>query len=101
MKKIYSLLFVMLFSVVSVAQTFSVSGKLIDRDTKEGVYMATVQLLKSDSSFVKGALTTEDGSFSIPLSSEGKYILMFSSVLAYHPQSQRRNLGILSLVLML
>ena len=80
MKKIYSLLFVMLFSVVSVAQTFSVSGKLIDRDTKEGVYMATVQLLKSDSSFVKGALTTEDGSFSIPLSSEGKYILMFSSV---------------------
>lgn len=80
MKKIYSLLFVMLFSVMSVAQTFSVSGKLIDRDSKEGVYMATVQLLKSDSSFVKGALTTEDGSFSIPLSSEGKYILKFSSV---------------------
>ena len=67
-------------SIIAVAQEMKVEGVLIDRDTKDGVYMATVQLLKQDSTFVKGALTNENGSFTISVPSEGRYILKFSSV---------------------
>lgn len=67
-------------SIIAVAQEMKVEGVLIDRDTKDGVYMATVQLLKQDSTFVKGSLTNENGSFTISVPSEGRYILKFSSV---------------------
>ena len=73
------LTFIML-SLTSFAQTMKVSGIVVDRDTKEGVYMATIQLLKADSTFVRGTLSGEDGSFSLELPAEGKFILKFSSV---------------------
>lgn len=71
------LLFCFLYSY---SQSMRVTGRLVDRDTKEGVLMATVQLLKGDSTFVKGMLTDDDGVFSMPVDVEGKYILRFSSV---------------------
>lgn len=80
MRKLRLVLLALLVSVVSMAQDFKVSGTLVDRDTKDGVYMATVQLLKQDSTFVKGTLTGDNGNFSIDLPSAGKYILKFSSV---------------------
>ena len=73
------LTFIML-SLTSFAQTMKVSGIVVDRDTKEGVYMATIQLLKADSTFVRGTLSGEDGFFSLELPAEGKFILKFSSV---------------------
>jgi len=62
------------------AQNMIISGRLTDRDTKEGVMMATVQMLKTDSTFVKGTLTNDNGEFRIEAPEKGKYILRFTSV---------------------
>ena len=66
MKKILSTLLLMLMvAVAATAQTRTVKGVLVDRDTKEALPYMTVQLLKSDSTFVGGMTTKEDGSFSL------------------------------------
>lgn len=77
----------LLCALFSYSQGMRVTGRLVDRDTKEGVLMATVQLLKGDSTFVKGVLTDDNGGFSMPIDSDGKYILRFSSV-GYKTMSQ-------------
>ena len=74
------LLLAILSVTMVMAQEMKVAGTLVDRDTKEGVLMATVQLLKSDSTFVKGVLTDDAGNFSLSIEGPGKYILRFSSV---------------------
>lgn len=53
MKRFKMLLLAILSVTMVMAQEMKVAGTLVDRDTKEGVLMATVQLLKSDSTFVK------------------------------------------------
>ena len=80
MKRKILLLLLSIISVAMFSQEMKVVGNLTDRDTKDGVYMATIQLLKADSTFVKGSLTDENGNFTIDVPSEGKYILKFSSV---------------------
>ena len=59
MKRFKMLLLAILSVTMVMAQEMKVAGTLVDRDTKEGVLMATVQLLKSDSTFVKGVLTDD------------------------------------------
>ena len=50
MKKVFLMACFVLMAVVSAyAQNLKISGTLVDRDTKEGVMLVTVQLLKSDS----------------------------------------------------
>lgn len=73
------MLLLMLFTMTQ-AQNKSIIGKLIDRDTKEAVMMTTIQLLKTDSSFVKGVLSDENGNFKINAPENGKYILKFTNI---------------------
>lgn len=73
------MLLLMLFTMTQ-AQNKSITGKLIDRDTKEAVMMTTIQLLKTDSSFVKGVLSDENGNFKINAPENGKYILKFTNI---------------------
>ena len=80
MKKAILLYLVATFSLFVSAQNRLITGKLIDRDTKEGVAMATVQLLKSDSTFIKGTLSNDGGAFRIAVPENGKYTLRFTSV---------------------
>ena len=80
MKRLSLLMLFALMSLASFSQVMKVSGVIVDRDTKDGVYMATVQLLKADSMFVCGTLSDENGAFSVELPKEGKYILKFTSV---------------------
>ena len=80
MKRTVFLILSVLCVIPVFSQVMKVTGVLEDRDTKESVYMATVQLLKQDSTYVKGTLTDESGSFTLEIPSEGKYILKFSSV---------------------
>lgn len=80
MKKFILLSFMTVFSMLVYGQNRIISGKLTDRDTKEGVMMATVQMLKADSSFVKGTLTNGSGEFSFEAPDNGKYLLRFTSV---------------------
>lgn len=67
-------------SLTIAAQGTKITGTLIDRDTKEGVMLATVQMLKPDSTYVSGVLSDEKGRFSIEASAAGLYILKISSV---------------------
>lgn len=67
-------------SMVASAQGIKITGTLVDRDTKEGVMLSTVQMLKPDSTYVSGVLSDEKGNFSIEASATGSYILKFTSV---------------------
>ena len=67
-------------SMAASAQGIKITGTLVDRDTKEGVMLATVQMLKPDSIYVSGVLSDEKGNFSIEASATGSYILKFTSV---------------------
>ena len=81
MKRIYPILLMLLFlSASAMAQDRKISGTVLDKETKEGVIQATVQLLKSDSTFVVGAASDENGLFSLTAPANGKYILKFTSV---------------------
>jgi hypothetical protein len=80
MKKSLLLLLLMTISAVVNAQDRKISGNVIDRDTKEAVMQVTVQLLKTDSTFVAGTLTDEEGKFSMSAPEDGKYIVKLSSV---------------------
>ena len=39
------------------AQTYKLTGTIIDTDTKDAMEQVTVQLLKTDSSYVAGAMS--------------------------------------------
>ncbi|WP_315558332.1 TonB-dependent receptor [Hoylesella nanceiensis] len=72
---------VLLFCVVtSFAQNIVIKGVLKDADTKEGLMQATVQLLRSDSTFVGGSISDEQGLFQLSAPSEGKYLIKISNI---------------------
>ena len=65
MKKL-SLILSVLIGNVAMAQTTSISGQLLDKTTNEALQYANVQIYSlPDSTFLKGDVTKEDGSFKI------------------------------------
>lgn len=80
MRKFLLLVLLMMISVGAMAQKREISGLLIDRDSKESVPMATVQLLKMDSTFVAGTVTNDSGKFVLQAPANERYILKISSV---------------------
>lgn len=79
-KKIGVFLFLLFCVVTSFAQNIVVKGVLKDADTKEGLMQATVQLLRSDSTFVGGSISDEQGLFQLSAPSEGKYLIKISNI---------------------
>ena len=75
------------------AQTDNVSGRVIDKETREALSKATLQLYrignKKDTTFVGGTLSNERGAFSFNNVSAGSYMLKIS-FLGY--QEQRKAL---------
>jgi hypothetical protein len=80
MKRNFLILLLSFLAAYSFAQDRKITGTLIDHDTKEPMMQVTVQLLKTDSTFVAGGLSDEKGQFSITAPDNGKYLLKFSSV---------------------
>lgn len=82
MKKILLTMFLMvLTTVASMAQERMISGTLQDKESKEPVLQATIQLLNAkDSSYVAGSITNEDGVFTMKAPANGKYIIKMSNV---------------------
>lgn len=78
----------LLVSIASFAQERLVSGTIIDRDTKDPVEQVTVQLLKTDSTYVTGAISNEKGLFHLNAPENGKYLLKITSV-GYKPTVKR------------
>jgi len=100
---------VLLFSTVaSFAQNknITVSGTVIESDTREAAIQATVQLLSlPDSTYVTGAATLTGGKFTLPMVSAGKYVLKISYIgfktklqpLQLAASKTNNNLGVIEL----
>ena len=88
MKKTILMMLLLLVSIASFAQERLVSGAIIDRDTKDPVEQVTVQLLKTDSTYVTGAISNEKGFFHLNAPGNGKYLLKITSV-GYKPTVKR------------
>ncbi len=88
MKKSFLMMLLLLVSIASFAQERLVSGAIIDRDTKDPVEQVTVQLLKTDSTYVTGAISNEKGLFHLNAPGNGKYLLKITSV-GYKPTVKR------------
>lgn len=57
----------------SMAQNREITATIIDGDTKEPAVNATARLLKSDSTFITGTITNENGTFSIKAPNDGDF----------------------------
>ena len=69
-----------ILATTAMAQERKITGTISDKDTKEAIMQVTVQLLKTDSTFLKGALSDENGHFSLEAPSNGKFLLKLTSV---------------------
>lgn len=66
LKKLHILLLLLICNSLWSQSKFDIKGRVIDKETNEMVEGATVRLLSlPDSSFVKGEVTNELGSFTI------------------------------------
>ena len=83
MKKLCIWMVLLVCTLSSFAQNkvITVSGQVIEEDTKEPVEMATVQLLSlPDSAQAAGVVTQNRGTFTLPKVKAGKYVLKISYV---------------------
>ena len=88
MKRSILSMLLMLVAIASFAQERLISGKITDRDTKDPVEQVTIQLLKTDSTYVSGAVSNEQGLFHVNAPANGKYLLKITSV-GYKPTVKR------------
>lgn len=79
-QRLFALASLVLVCFGAMAQSRAVTGTIFDKDTKEPLLQTTVQLLKSDSTFVTGAATDMDGAFKIIAPADGKYILRMTNI---------------------
>lgn len=70
------------FSAFSQSAAITISGHVIEADTKEPAIQASVQLLSlPDSTFITGAMTSQNGNFALPKKVKaGSYLLKVSYV---------------------
>ncbi len=88
MKRSILSMLLMLVAIASLAQERLISGKITDRDTKDPVEQVTIQLLKTDSTYVSGTISNERGLFHVNAPANGKYLLKITSV-GYKPTVKR------------
>ena len=79
MRRQILLFFLWVMTLTAMAQR-QVTGSVIESDSQEPLAQASVRLLKTDSSFVAGALTDLQGRFHVKAPAAGKYILQITSV---------------------
>ncbi|MCI1681102.1 MAG: outer membrane beta-barrel protein [Bacteroides sp.] len=75
------LMFMTTLSAFPQSANITVSGRVIEDDTKGPAVQATIQLLSlPDSTFVTGIATIQNGSFKLPKVKAGKYVLKVSYI---------------------
>ena len=79
MKNILLTLVAFLATTTMLAQR-TISGKIVEKDSREPAVQATVALLTPDSTMVGNTLTGNDGQFSITAKQDGRYLLKVSYV---------------------
>ena len=100
-----SLLFTLVVSIAMAQENASnISGRIVDKDSKEPIEFVNLQLMKMDSTFVAGVTTDSAGVFRLNVTEEGRYLLRITSI-GYVTQLKRiemvkgndLNLGTLSM----
>ena len=75
------LLWAATLSVFAQTKNITVSGRLVEDDTKAPAAQATIQLLSlPDSAYVTGAASSENGAFTLPKVRGGKYVMKVSYI---------------------
>lgn len=81
MRKTFLLTLLLVAMLLPVqAQKVLVTGNVLNKRTNEAIELATVQLLKMDSTFVAGATTDSIGLFKVAVPAPGDYIIKASYV---------------------
>lgn len=80
MKRLLLLVAISVATTLSAFAQRSITGKIVENDSKEPLAMTTVQLLKQDSTLAAGVLTAENGSFTLKAPADGRYILKVTCV---------------------
>ena len=76
----YFVLIALLICTTMSAQDYLITGTVTDQKNGSAIEMATVRLMKGDSTFITGASTDKDGSFKLSVKKTGNYILKFSYI---------------------
>lgn len=87
-----------------LAQDIILTGKVTDKESGEALALATVQLLRTDSSLVTGSMADNQGQFTLKAPQMGNYVVKITT-LGYDPlikpikisSRERLNLGILAM----
>lgn len=79
MKRLLLLLVLTAATITTFAQR-TITGKVVEQDTKEEVIQATVSLLNTDSSLVANAVTSATGAFKVTAPKDGSYIVKITYV---------------------
>ena len=67
-------------TVTAFSQQREITGILIDGDTKEPAFNATVRLLKTDSTMITGTISNDAGVFTMNAPADGDFVIKVSSV---------------------
>lgn len=84
MKRLYTLMVILCAAAAAMADNYSISGKIIDKQTSQPLPGVGIRLMNADSSYVTGMVTSDLGIFIIRPEKGGKYIVKISSV-GYKP----------------
>src|SRR6188474_2637904 len=76
-KPAFTILLLLLFTLPSLAQKASISGRIVDTSDKKNLYLASVSLLrKVDTTLVAYTRTDKLGRFVFPKTDTGKYVIL-------------------------
>ena len=88
MRKSVLTLLLLFIAMMMQAQQHLITGAIIDKGTNDPVEASTVQLLRADSTYISGAISDENGLFSLQAPEDGSYLLKITSV-GYKPTVKR------------
>lgn len=88
MRKSVLTLLLLFIAMMMQAQQHLITGAIIDKGTNDPVEASTVQLLRADSTYISGAISDENGLFSLQAPADGNYLLKITSV-GYKPTVRR------------
>lgn len=88
MRKSVLTLLLLFIAMMMQAQQHLITGAIIDKGTNDPVEASTVQLLRADSTYISGAISDENGLFSLQVPEDGSYLLKITSV-GYKPTVRR------------
>ena len=91
MRRLLLLMLMPLVAVAVMAQR-NVTGTVVESETDEALPQATVKLMRTDSTLVKGALTGLDGKFTLKAPSAGRFIVQVTCV-GFKPYTKRINVS--------